>query len=72
MMEEALNRLLAAYGKNEFVADALGYSDRQYRNIRKKIKNGEALPARTVELINLKLQQLHHQSECAGENHARR
>lgn len=71
-MEEALNRLLAAYGKNEFVAEALGYSDRQYRNIRRKIKNGEALPARTVELINLKLQQLRHQSECAGESHARR
>lgn len=71
-MKEALNRLLAVYGRNEFVAEALGYSDRQYRNIRKKVKNGETLPARTVELINLKLQQAHHQSECAGENHVRR
>ena len=71
-MEEALNRLLAAYGKNEFVADALGYSDRQYRNIRRKVKNGEALPARTMELINLKLQQLHNQSECTVESHVRR
>ena len=71
-MKEALNRLLAVYGRNEFVAEALGYSDRQYRNIRKKVKNGETLPARTVELINLKLQQAHHQSECAGEKHVRR
>ena len=71
-MEEALNRLLAAYGRNEFVAEALGYSDRQYRNIRRKIKKGEALPARTVELITLKLQQLHNQEQCAGESYARR
>ena len=71
-MEEALNRLLAVYGRNEFVAEALGYSDRQYRNIRRKIKKGEALPARTVELITLKLQQLHNQEHCAGESHARR
>ena len=71
-MDEALNSLLAAYGKNEFVAEALGYSDRQYRNIRRKIKKGEALPARTIELINLKLQQLHNQGQCAGESHARR
>lgn len=71
-MEEALKRLLAAYGKNDVVADALGYSERQYRNIRKKVRNGEALPARTIELINLKLQQLHSRGECSGENHAHR
>ncbi|MDR2744389.1 MAG: hypothetical protein LBB66_04215 [Desulfovibrio sp.] len=72
MIEEALVRLLAVYGTNEFVAEALGYSDRQYRNIRKKVKNGEALPARTVELINLKLRHLHSQSGCAGEPHVSR
>ena len=71
-MNEAINLFLTTYGTHELAADALGYSDRQYRNIRKKVKNGETLPARTVELINLKLQQAHHQSECAGENHVRR
>ena len=68
-MNEAIGSLLAAYGKDEFVAEALGYSERQYRNIKRKIKNGEALPARTVELINLKLQQINSQSACSEESH---
>ena len=70
-MKEAIGSLLAAYGKDEFVAEALGYSERQYRNIRRKIKNGETLPARTVELITLKLQQVTDKNECSGESHAR-
>lgn len=71
-MEEVFAQLLSAYGNNECVADALGYSERQYRNIRRKVKNGEALPARTVEFIKLKLQQLHSKHGCAGESHALR
>lgn len=71
-MEEALKLLLATYGKNDAVADALGYSERQYRNIRRKIKNGEALPERTIKLINLKLQQIQSKGGCSGERHAYR
>ena len=71
-MEEPIKLLLAAYGNNDAVADALGYSERQYRNIRRKIKNGEALPTRTVKLINLKLQQIQSRGECPGESHAQR
>ena len=71
-MEEALKLLLAEYGKNDIVADALGYSERQYRNIRRKIKNGEVLPARTIKLINLKIGQIHSGGECPGESHAHR
>ncbi len=61
-MDEAINRLLSAYGTHELAACALGYSDRQYRNIRQKVARGDPLPPRIAALISLKLKQI--QSDC--------
>lgn len=56
-MEEMLKGLLSAYGSHESVAEALGYSPRHYRKIRKKIKECGEINPRIAELINLKFQQ---------------
>lgn len=61
-MDEAINRLLSTYGTHELAACALGYSDRQYRNIRQKVARGDPLPPRIAALISLKLKQI--QSDC--------
>ena len=61
-MDEAINRLLSAYVTHELAACALGYSDRQYRNIRQKVARGDPLPPRIAALISLKLKQI--QSDC--------
>ena len=67
-MDEAINRLLSAYGTHELAACALGYSDRQYRNIRRKIRHGEELPPRISNLMSVKLQEIQHNT---GVNHVR-
>lgn len=55
-MEDIFNQLKNLYGSHFLVAEELGYSDRQYRNIRKKVEQGGELPARTESLLLLKLQ----------------
>lgn len=57
-MWEAINTLLTLLGTHEKVADTLGYTDRQYRNIRRKIERGEELPPRISTLIAMKLQEI--------------
>lgn len=65
-MNEAINLLLTAYGTHELAADALGYSERQYRNIRQKIAKGDPLPSRITALIDLKLREIQRDCETAG------
>lgn len=47
-MKEVLDSLLQFYGTYSEVAKALGYSDRQYRNIRHRVKLEEELQPRIV------------------------
>lgn len=63
-MWEAINALLYLLGTHENVAHKLGYTDRQYRNIRRK----EELPPRISPLIRMKLQEIQLQIEV---DHAR-
>ena len=57
-MREATNTLFNLLGTHEQVAHILGYTDRQYRNIRRKIERGEELPPRISMLISVKLQEI--------------
>lgn len=67
-MNDSINLLLCHVGSHEKVAFLLGYSDRQYRNIRRKIRRGEELPLRIANLITVKLKEI---QQNAGVNHAR-
>ena len=62
-MWNAINTLLCLLGTHEKVAHRLGYTDRQYRNIRRKIERGEELPPRISTLIRMKLQEIQLQIE---------
>lgn len=62
-MWEAINALLILLGTHELVAHRLGYTDRKYRNIRRKIERGEELPPRISTLIVMKLQEIQLQVE---------
>ena len=57
-MQDIFNRLRDLYGSHTLAAEGLGYTDRQYRNIRKKVEMGEVLPARIENLILMKVQEL--------------
>jgi len=57
-MRETVNLLLNRLGSHERVADALGYTDRHYRTIRRKIERGEKLPPRVSSLMLMTLQEL--------------
>lgn len=57
-MIKEINALLGHFGTQENVAETLGYTDRQYRNIRRKIERGEELPPRITSLILLKFQEI--------------
>ena len=57
-MHEAFYQLLILCGSHGSVAEELGYTERQYRNIRRKVKHGERLNPRIMSLICLKLQKL--------------
>lgn len=67
-MCEAINSLFSLLGTHEKVAYILGYTDRQYRNIRRKIERGEELPPRITALIDMKLREI---QVAAGESHER-
>lgn len=62
-MWEAINALLYLLGTHENVAHKRGYTDRQYRNIRRKVERGEELPPRISTLIRMKLQEIQLQIE---------
>ena len=66
-MREATNELLLHLGTHENVANILGYTDRQYRNIRRKVERGEELPPRISTLISMKLQEIQLAVEASHE-----
>jgi hypothetical protein len=68
-MWESINALFNLLGTHENVAHMLGYTDRQYRNIRRKVERGEELPPRISTLISMKLQEIR---SAAGAAHERR
>jgi hypothetical protein len=60
-----VNFLCAACGSHEKAADYIGYSIRQYRDIRRKIEMGETVPPRTENLIRAKAREL---QQAGGNN----
>ena len=57
-MEYIVNFLSLTFGSHERAAESLGYSDRHYRKLRKKIKEGENIPARIENLLKAKMREL--------------
>ena len=55
-MKEIIELLFRQMGSHTAVARALGYTGRQYRNIRKKVENGEKLHPRVETFILVKSQ----------------
>ncbi len=58
-MKEIFDDLLRMLGTHSAAAEALGYTDRQYRNIRRRVEKGEDLHPRIESSILLKSQMLH-------------
>ena len=58
-MELCVNYLFEVCGSHEKAAEYVGYSIRQYRDIRRKIEAGCILPARIENLIRARTQELH-------------
>jgi hypothetical protein len=65
-MERTVNFLRSALGTHENVAESLGYTNRHYRKIRKKIEEGEMIPCRIENLLRTKAREL----QLAGNEHA--
>lgn len=63
-MNEILEKLFIHYGSHSEVAKALGYSERQYRNIRQRVEKGDDLQPRVALWITTKSSLL--QSTKAG------
>ena len=57
-MELYVNYLFEVCGSHEKAAEYLGYSIRQYRDIRRKIEAGYIPPARMENLIRAKVREL--------------
>lgn len=57
-MKEIIELLLRQMGSHSVVARALGYTGRQYRNIRKKVENGENLHPRVETFLLVKSQMI--------------
>jgi hypothetical protein len=58
LMKLCVNYLCSICGSHEKAADYIGYSIRQYRDIRRKIEMGKSVPARTENLIRAKAREL--------------
>lgn len=50
-MKEIFDQLFELLGSHSAVADTLQYSDRQYRNIRRRVERGQALQPRVEQWI---------------------
>ena len=57
-MKLYVNFLCASCGSHEKAAEYIGYSIRQYRDIRRKIAMGESLPPRIENLIQAKAREI--------------
>ena len=58
IMEYIVNFLSCVCGSHERAAELLGYSERHYRKIRKRIRKGEHIPARIENLLKAKMREL--------------
>jgi len=65
-MQEIIDDLLHMLGTHTAAAEALGYTDRQYRNIRRRVERGEGLHPRVETFILVKSQMLHAGAAHAG------
>jgi len=63
-VELCVNYLFKVCGSHEKAAEYLGYSIRQYRDIRRKIAMGLIIPARIENLIRAKAQELQVAGTC--------
>jgi len=63
-VEFYVRHLCQGCGSHERAAEYLGYSIRQYRDIRRKIKTGSILPARIENLIRAKARELQAAGAC--------
>lgn len=66
-MKEKIDQLFSLLGSHLAVAEALEYSERQYRNIRNKILSGERISPRIEALISWKLKELQSQTPLSGK-----
>jgi len=57
-VEFCVNDLRKGCGTHERAAEFVGYSIRQYRDIRRKIKQGRIIPPHTENLIRAKAREL--------------
>lgn len=62
-MFDAVDGLFVRFGSHEKVAEALGYTPRNYRKIRRKIERGESIPLRIEVLLDTKLREVQHLNE---------
>ena len=63
-MKLCVKHLCSACGSHDKAADFIGYSHRQYRDIRRKIELGETIPLFTENLIRAKFQELQLTGKC--------
>lgn len=72
-MKDLFDLLLRRMGSHAAVARALGYTGRQYRNIRRKVEDGEKLHPRVETFIIVKSQYIQGNSiEAHGPSLAAR
>ena len=57
-VELCVNHLRKGCGTHERAAEFVGYSIRQYRDIRRKIRQGRIIPPHTENLIRAKAREL--------------
>jgi hypothetical protein len=57
-MKDIIDLLFYLMGSHTAAARALGYTGRQYRNIRKKVENGESLHPRVETFLLVKSQMI--------------
>lgn len=61
-MKDTFDLLFRKLGSQSAVAKALGYTDRQYLNIRRKVERGEELHPRVETFILVRAQMLERDS----------
>jgi hypothetical protein len=59
MMKEQMNFLFSALGSHHKVAALLGYDERYYRKIRKRVEAGERISERVKIMLEVRARELH-------------
>lgn len=57
-MTDVFDHLFRLLGTQAAVAKALGYTDRQYLNIRRKVERGEKLHPRVASFLQMRIQMI--------------